>query len=100
MKILKPGREQRGWAKELECTGAGNGGGGCGALLLVEQDDVYRTSHTDYGGFRDVYNTFTCAACGVETDLKHVPFTPRSKRDTDGQLPNQHNHARDGAIWL
>lgn len=46
MKVLKPGREQTGWAREAECTGHGNGGGGCGALLLVERDDVYETSQT------------------------------------------------------
>ena len=68
MKVLKKGRPQKGWAQEFECTGKGNGGGGCGATLLVEQDDVYQTaSHcrdeTDY------YKTFLCPECGVETDI-------------------------------
>lgn len=72
MKILKPGREQKGWAKELKCTGAGNDGGGCGALLLVEEADIFQTSssalhETDY------YITFKCAACGVFTDIKDPP---------------------------
>lgn len=72
MKVLKPGREQKGWATEATCTGNGNGGGGCGADLLVELDDVFQTtSHaldeTDY------FTTFACAQCGVWTDLKNVP---------------------------
>lgn len=71
MKIIERGREQKGWAKECVCTGDGNGGGGCGAKLLVEQVDLYRTSsscrdETDY------FNTFSCAQCGVETDLKNL----------------------------
>lgn len=71
MKVLKPGREQKGWARQSTCTGDGNGGGGCGAELLVEQDDLFETqSHclheTDY------YITFQCP-CGVRTDLKNPP---------------------------
>lgn len=80
MKIIKPGREQKGWAKEFTCTGAGNGNGGCGALLLVEQADVFRTSHHSYDGSSEHYNTFECAQCGVWTDIKHVPFTPEYRR--------------------
>lgn len=68
MKVIKPGREQRGWSTEQVCTGKGNGNGGCGATLLVEQSDLYLTeSHA-----RDettTYVTFRCSACGVETDL-------------------------------
>lgn len=81
MKIIKPGREQKGWSREATCTGRGNGNGGCGATLLVEQADVYKT-------FRhcrdetDVFYTFTCACCGVETDFGdgvHIPFSAPDK---------------------
>lgn len=72
MKVMEKGRPQKGWSTEAVCTGKGNGDGGCGAKLLVEQADIYRTaSHcrdeTDY------YETFQCPECGVETDLKGVP---------------------------
>ena len=71
MKVIKPGREQKGWSKEFECTGFGNDGGGCGAILLVEEDDFYFTcsscrDETDY------FTTF-CCPCGVETDVKNLP---------------------------
>jgi hypothetical protein len=72
MKVITPGRPQKGWAKEYTCTGAGNGNGGCGAVLLIEQDDVYETS----GSCRDetnYYTTFKCSECGVETDIIDVP---------------------------
>ena len=73
MKVITPGRPQNGWAQEFTCTGAGNGNGGCGAVLLVEQCDLYQTSsscrdETDY------YTTFQCSECGVETDIKDVPI--------------------------
>lgn len=69
MKVLKPGREQRGWAVEAECTGAGNGGGGCGAKLLVEEDDLFitRSHHRDE---TDYFATFKCVACDVLTDFQ------------------------------
>lgn len=69
MKILEQGREQKGWVTEVKCTGAGNGGGGCGSLLLVEEADVYATYNYDYTGDRDKFATFTCVHCCVETDL-------------------------------
>lgn len=79
MKVLKPGRQQKGWSIEIKCSGSGNGNGGCGAFLLVEQDDLFQTSsscrdETDY------YTTFRCPQCGVLTDLPRgkVPDTVTS----------------------
>jgi len=69
MKVVKKGRQQKGWSKEFTCTGKGNGNGGCGAVLLVEQPDLYSTHHYDYGGGHDVFTTFQCCECGVETDI-------------------------------
>lgn len=70
MKIIKPGRKQKGWAKEFICTGHGNRGGGCGATLLVEFGDLYNTfSHALHE--TDTFITFKCGACGVETDIKN-----------------------------
>ena len=70
MKVLTPGRKQRGWAKEYDCTGAGNGGGGCGARLLVEHADLYHT-YSHARNETDTYVTFKCGACGVETDVSN-----------------------------
>ena len=84
MRVLKPDRQQQGWSKKVTCTGSGNGGGGCGAKLLVEQPDIYLTHRFDYGGGHDVYKTFSCGACGVETDLPDgtpLPFAPPDKKD-------------------
>lgn len=88
MKVIQKGRPQKGWAKEFKCTGAGNGSGGCGATLLVEQDDVFHTHNTDYGGGHDVYNTFKCTECGVLTDIGFVPFTPKYDSEREWQLNN------------
>ena len=83
MKIIKPGREQKGWSGEFKCTGNGNGGGGCGAVLLVEYADLYYTeSHC-----RDETNsyiTFKCCACGVETDL-----TTKEEPHTNQEIPSK-----------
>lgn len=79
MKVLKEGRAQRGWSKEATCTGAGNGNGGCGAKLLVEEGDLYETRSHHYDGSSESYVTFRCSACGVETDMGSVPSRVRSK---------------------
>jgi hypothetical protein len=83
MKIIKPGRKQRGWSKKLRCTGSGNGGGGCGAVLLVSELDIYWT-YTSYLGERGTYRTFCCISCGVETDISEsTSVSPKGKRPTD-----------------
>lgn len=79
MKVIQQGRAQRGWSKELRCTGEGNKGGGCNALLLVEQDDVFVTTSSARDEV-DYYNTFRCSECGVLTDIKdRLPFEPHRK---------------------
>ena len=72
MKILKKGRPQKGWATEAKCTWEGNGGGGCGALLLIEEEDLYQTRSEHYDGNTDYYITLKCSECGVTTDIKVV----------------------------
>lgn len=91
MKVLKPGRKQKGWAKQYVCTGIGNGGGGCGAKLLVEQGDLFQTARHCYDGSSDYYVTFACASCGVLNDIKDSPFngynlpTRRAKAARDAE---------------
>jgi hypothetical protein len=86
MQIVKEGRKQTGWAKHFECSGKGNKGGGCGATLLVEQGDLFKTFvGANYGGDTpEPVATFKCAACGVLTDLS-AGETPVHA----GQLPTQ-----------
>lgn len=92
MKILKRGRKQKGWSTKATCTGLGNGNGGCGAELLVERDDLFRTeSHA-----RDettTYTTFKCKACGVLTDLEDVPY------EVQGGLPSKKSWEALHADW-
>lgn len=38
-----PGNDAVQWSKECECTGQGNGGNGCGAILVVEWSDLFLT---------------------------------------------------------
>ena len=76
MKVLKTGDGRTGWSTKADCTGAGNGIGGCGAKLLVEQADLFTTASCA----RDettTYVTFMCCECGVETDVGNVPYHVR-----------------------
>jgi hypothetical protein len=80
VKVIEKGTGQEGWSTKATCTGRGNGDGGCGAKLLVEEADVFRTeSHAM--GETDVYYTFECCECHVRTDLNDtkVPHHVKSK---------------------
>ena len=57
MKVLEKGRPKKKWSAEIRCVGTEEGcsfENGCGALLLVEQDDLYLTPDS-------------IAQCGVAT---------------------------------
>jgi hypothetical protein len=81
MKVIKNGRPQKGWAKEFTCSGKGNGGGGCGAVLLVEEGDLFHTSRTYMDGEVEYWTTFQCAQCGVLTDLPETESPPKIGRN-------------------
>ena len=75
MEIIEKGRTQKGWTKEFICTGEGKGGGGCGAKLLVSEEDLYETRDDYYLGDPTYYTTFSCPCCGVQTDIENVPYS-------------------------
>lgn len=84
MKVIEKGRGQKGWTKEYECTGKGNGGGGCGARLLVSEKDFYITSRGYMDGSSDYYLTFRCPCCEVETDVNDAPVNVWDKARARG----------------
>lgn len=71
MKVLKQNHAK--WTKEVTCTGKGNGDGGCESLLLIDKNDLYNTYKHYYDGTMDIFTTFKCCLCGVETDVEDVP---------------------------
>lgn len=73
MKVLKKGRRQKGWSQKFICTGDGNGGGGCGATLLVEQDDLYVKQSLA------PCVTFACIDCEVETSFEDCTAPNRNR---------------------
>ncbi len=110
MKVIRKGRKQTGWAREYDCTGNGNSGGGCGSTLLVEQRDLFQTSHSMSDGETDYFATFVCCECGVLTDIpgKDSPVRANNlpKRQTEhrrnmniiDQLNNLHERLTSGRI--
>lgn len=82
MKVLKLGRPQNGYTIEHECTGAMNGGGGCGAVLQVEYDDMryYPGVPGDSWGSRDPQVMFRCCECGVVTSIPSKLWPPRVQK--------------------
>jgi hypothetical protein len=78
MKVLEKGTPTAPtWTAEVLCTGVGTGGGGCGAKLLIEKDDVVAVPHPD--GHAAQMFAFCCPECGVETGIASVPSFVRSQ---------------------
>lgn len=76
MKVLREGRS---WIIEHDCTGWGNGGKGCGALLGISREDLYYYNGVpgDSWGSKDPAVMFKCPCCGQVTDLGRNDW-PRS----------------------
>lgn len=98
MRVLVPGRAQHGWAAEVKCEGVpydlGPGikitqNGGCGAKLLVEQNDIYLMSekcHSDV----IAYVAFRCPSCGVISFVRgDLPFHPPRGPGINGAPPER-----------
>jgi hypothetical protein len=68
MKVLREGKS---WLLEHDCSGFGNGGKGCGALLGIGREDLYyfRGLPGDSWGSREAAVMFKCPCCGQVTDL-------------------------------
>lgn len=94
MKILKPGDGRKEWSIEATCTGAGNGGGGCGAELLVGASDLFKTYSSHYDGSSETYATFKCPCCGVKTDVPNSKV-PSSVWSTLGGDPDRRRASND-----
>jgi hypothetical protein len=69
MKLLKEGKAT---SKEVECTGEGNGNDGCGALLLLEEGDLFFT-YSHVKDETDRFISFRCLYCGVLNDVTGIP---------------------------
>lgn len=76
MKILKKGKPPGSWTTECFCSGKGNGGGGCGAKLLVEESDLFITTASARDEF-DFFVTFRCLDCKVQTDIPRLGIPVR-----------------------
>jgi hypothetical protein len=76
MKVVKETK----WKVRIECTGAGNGGSGCGSLLEAERSDLRWFAGTDYPIERPSAVCVRCPVCGQITDLKRdeYPHNPSS----------------------
>ena len=72
MTIIKSGKDNLSFGKEMTCKGHGLGKkiGGCGAILLVKPCDIDKT--TDGEG--DTSYSFTCPECGAKTYIAYNAF--------------------------
>jgi hypothetical protein len=71
VRVIKEGKPHE---IKVKCTGAGNGKGGCCAILGVVADDIYHTQSSARDESTE-YATVCCPACFILTDVdeKKIP---------------------------
>lgn len=72
MKVLEPGTKTLlHWTIQHRCTGWGNSGNGCDALLEIEKTDLryFKGNDSPTWGGRDPAVTFKCPCCSTLTDI-------------------------------
>jgi hypothetical protein len=71
MKVLEAGKRGLEWTVQHRCTGWGNGGNGCEALLEVDKADLRYVEpiYAESWGGRDAAVNFKCPVCATVTDL-------------------------------
>lgn len=87
MKVLWKTPSQKIWINVCTCTGPNNSNAGCGAILLVEQEDLFKTEFkvkTNIGEDTQVSLKFKCPECGVLTDV---------------DSSNPQNHTESYSVW-
>lgn len=67
---------QEGAGQQHTCTGKGNGGNGCGAILGVTKEDIFYTSRMVSRESPDYFLTIRCVRCSVETDIAERTYKP------------------------
>lgn len=70
MKVLEAGKVGEKWVIQHRCTGWGNGGKGCDALLEIEYSDLRFYEGQDFSWrISEPAVCFKCPCCGKITDL-------------------------------
>jgi len=69
MKVIKKGEPTQIWSKKFKCTGFGNNRKGCGAILLVDEKDLFKTTRCLMDGSTITYVSFKCCQCKALTDI-------------------------------
>jgi hypothetical protein len=101
MKVLKRGdmSQPSEWTGKYLCTGFGNGGYGCGALLLLTKSDLFHTTSCALDKEMTKHITFLCSECGKKTDIYSSDFpSQRGKLPLGiawGSLPNEQEWQQD-----
>ena len=91
MKVILPGKAQI-WSMEVTCTGSGNGGFGCEALLEIELDDIFLTESGGMDDYTDIFHTFKCIQCNRLTDLPKNTLFPRDAYEFPSQTKWERSH--------
>lgn len=78
LRLLREGTQK--WSADVECSGAGYGGGGCGAKLQLGVEDVFLTVHYENGQAKE-FTAFTCPLCGRDSDVLVSPLIAQAVRD-------------------
>lgn len=106
MKVIKEGES---WSIQQTCSGIGINGSGCGAILEIEEDDIYaivKLIDAETPDFlysqHDYCYTFRCPCCNIETEIKaYLPVDiKRRVLDRMGANVKKLRVSKDGRMYL
>jgi hypothetical protein len=72
MQVLEKSQPKNQWTETVTCTGVPNVRQGCGAKLIINEDDLFRIEIGN-AGFQHYIAQFQCPECGVRTDFDDYP---------------------------
>ena len=82
MKVIKKGKPTEPWSpQELECEGSYNSTG-CGAILLVDEDDLFERILPHPNECDERVMSFRCPECGGTTDATNSDTVKRKANGT------------------
>lgn len=73
MMINNPACNLANWSVQILCSGKGNNKIGCGAVLLVEESDLFNSTRVIEHDHVVMQTSFCCTECKAHTDIDNVP---------------------------
>jgi hypothetical protein len=105
MEVLEKPKAKKKWSTQVICMGVQDVRIGCGAILKISEDDLFRVKVGNVGRSRWVAQ-FQCPECGVHSDFFGYPepvvlldYCEHADYKASSDLQGYHVERWDSRIW-